>query len=228
MPASFEIEALKAQAIAVRSYTYKKLETKSHNDVNLCTDPNHCQAWKSPEETENYRKIVKAVEETEGKVATYDGKIINAVYHASSGGFTENAINVWSGQEDYLISVKSPKEEIRLSEVVVSTKDFLNKLKLKDSKKIEIKILSRTEGNRVKEISINKKIFTGNEIRKIFNLKSSNFEVFIKNADIKFEVKGYGHGVGLSQWGAQAMALEGKTCEEIIKHYYTGVEIQIV
>ncbi len=228
MPASFEVEALKAQAIATRSYTYRKLENKNHENADLCTDSNHCQAWREGDKTENYKKVAQAVEATKNKVAVYNGVIINAVYHAASGGFTEEAVNVWSGGEDYLITVESLNEENIMKDfktkIEISKKEFLQKLNLSELK--SIKILSRTKGDRVKEIKINDKIFTGNEIRKIFNLRSSNFEVFCKNDDIIFEVKGYGHGVGLSQWGAQAMALEGKTAEEIIKHYYTGTEIK--
>lgn len=228
MPTSFEKEALKAQAIAARSYTYKKLEIKNHENADVCNDANHCQAWRESDDTENYQKVAQAVEETKGKVAIYKGQIINAVYHASSGGFTEDAINVWNGGKDYLVTVNSPDEEKIMkdfkTEQIIDKKEFLTKLNLTKLKKI--KILSRTEGNRVKEITINDKTFTGNEIRKIFNLRSSNFEVFCKNDDIIFEVKGYGHGVGLSQWGAQAMALQGKTAEEIIEYYYKGTEVK--
>ena len=230
MPASFELEALKAQAIAARSYAYKKLETKNHDKADLCTDINHCQAWREADATENYQKVAQAVKETQGKIALYNGEIINAVYHASSGGFTEDAVNVWNTGEAYLSTVESPNEEEIMkdfnTQVTITKKEFLKQLNLSKLKKL--KILSRTVGKRVKEININDKIFTGNEIRKIFNLRSSNFEVFCKNDDIIFEVRGYGHGVGLSQWGAQAMALEGKTAEEIIQHYYTGVELQIM
>lgn len=228
MPASFEKEALKAQAIAVRSYTYKKLETKNHDNAQLCTDINHCQAWKDTDSTENYKKVTQAVEETTGMVAMYDGEIINAVYHSASGGFTEDAVNVWNGGKEYLVTVNSPDEEKIMkdfkTEQIINKNEFLAKLNLTKLK--NIKILSRTEGNRVKEIRINNKTFTGNEIRKIFNLRSSNFEVFCKNDDIIFEVRGYGHGVGLSQWGAQAMALQGKTAEEIIEYYYKGTEVK--
>ncbi|MBE5812352.1 MAG: stage II sporulation protein D [Clostridiales bacterium] len=228
MPASFEKEAIKAQAIAVRSYTYDKLKIKKHDNADLCTDINHCQAWRNADDTENYQKIVQAVEETKGKVALCNNEVINAVYHASSGGFTEDAVNVWSGGENYLVSVESPNEEKIMkdfeTQIIVSKKEFLTSLNL--SKLKNIKILSRTEGDRVKEIKINDKIFSGNEIRKIFRLRSSNFEIFCENDDVIFEVKGYGHGVGMSQWGAQVMALEGKTAEDIIKHYYTGVEIK--
>lgn len=228
MPSSFEKEALKAQAVAARSYTYKKLKHPTHNEVDLCTNEGHCQAWKVNDNSVEYKKVLEAVKETAGIVATYNNEIINAVYHASSGGFTENAVNVWSGEQDYLVSVESPNEEKIMNnyetEVIIGKTEFLNKLNLKKLEKI--KILSRTEGNRVKEISISNKIYTGNEIRKIFNLRSSNFKIESKNNQIKFVVKGYGHGVGLSQWGAQAMALEGKTYEEIIKHYYQGVKIK--
>lgn len=228
MPTSFEIEAIKAQAIAARSYTYKKLENNTHENSDICTDVEHCQAWRVADDSEDYKKVAQAVKETKGKIAIYNGEIINAVYHASSGGFTEDAINVWSGGVDYLISVESADEEEIMkdfeTEMIISKKEFLKKLNL--SKLKNIKILSRTEGNRVKQIAINNKIFTGNEIREIFNLRSSNFEVFYKNDDIIFKVKGYGHGVGLSQWGAQAMALEGKTAEEIIEYYYKGTEVK--
>ena len=139
-------------------------------------------------------------------------------------------INVWNGNQEYLVAVKSPNEEKIMSdfetEVIVGKKEFLNKLKL--SKITKIKILSITEGDRVKEIKINDKIFTGNEIREIFNLRSSNFDVEYTKDQVKFIVKGYGHGVGLSQWGAQAMALDGKKAEEIIKYYYTGVLFDFV
>ena len=154
MPASFEKEALKAQAIAVRSYTYKKLETKNHDNMQLCTDINHCQAWGESDDTENYQKVAQAVEETKGKVVTYKGEIIDAVYHASSGGFTEDAINVWNGGKDYLVTVNSPDEEKIMkdfkTEQIIDKKEFLTKLNLTKLKKI--KILSRTEGMRVKEI----------------------------------------------------------------------------
>ena len=229
MPASFEIEALKAQAIAVRSYTYRKIHSKVHENYDMCDDSKHCQAWKESDDLEYYKKITQAVESTKGKVALYKGEIINAVYHASSGGFTEDAVNVWSGHEDYLISVESPNEEKVMknyrSEIIVSKKEFLKKLQLKESKKLNIEVLEKTNGNRVKEIRINQRVFTGNEIREVFNLRSSNFEVFLEGENVKFHVYGFGHGVGMSQWGAQVMALQGKTAEEIIKHYYTGVEI---
>lgn len=230
MPSNFEKEALKAQAVAARSYTYTKLKQKSHDYTDLCNDEGHCQAWKINDDSAGYKKVVDAVKETIGRIAVYNNEVINAVYHASSGGFTESAINVWSEEKDYLISVKSPNEEKIMdnynTEVIIDKTEFLNKLNL--SKLKNIKILSKTEGDRVKEISINDEIYTGNEIRKIFNLRSSNFEIESKNNQIKFMVKGYGHGVGLSQWGAQVMALDGKTYEEIIKHYYTGVEIETV
>ena len=217
MPASFEIEALKAQAIAVRSYTYRKINSKNHKNYDICDDPKHCQAWKAIDTSEDYKKIVQAVESTKGKIALYGGDVINAVYHASSGGFTEAAINVWNGHEDYLISVESPNEEKIMkdytSEIVLDKKEFLKKLELKESKKVIVEILYKTIGNRIKEIRINQTIFTGNRIREIFNLRSSNFEVFLDWENIKFVVCGYGHGVGLSQWGAQVMALEGKKAE---------------
>ena len=233
IPASFEIEAIKAQALATRSYTYRKILNKTHENAHLCTNPNHCQAWRMADDSEEYKKIAQAVESTKNEFIFYDNKVINAVYHASSGGFTEDAINVWGGNgESYLVSVESPGEDSIMknykSIVVIEHDEFLKKLKLDKSSKININILSRTEGERVKKIAINNKIFSGNEIRSIFGLKSSNFDIVIRNEEIKFLVRGYGHGVGMSQWGAQAMALNGKDYCEIIKHYYNNIEIKVL
>lgn len=232
MPASFEVEAIKAQALATRSYTYRKLLNGNHENVDLCNNTNHCQAWRMADDSESYKKIAQAVDSTKNQFIFYDNQIINAVYHASSGGFTEDAVNVWSGKgEKYLAAVESLGEEEIMknykSTVVIEKDEFLSRLELKKSKSLNIEILSKTDGNRVKEISINDNIFSGNDIRSIFELRSANFEILIKNEkEIEFIVKGYGHGVGMSQWGAQAMALEGKKYEEIIKHYYSGVEIR--
>jgi stage II sporulation protein D len=222
-------EAIKAQAISVRSYTYRKLQTKTHTNADMCTDINHCQAWKKADNSQEYKRICQLVEETRGKVAVHNNEVINAVYHASSGGYTEEAVNVWNGSNvEYLQSVKSDGEEKIMKNfetvVEINREEVFNKLKLKETNKIEI--LSRTDGKRVKELLIGKSIFTGNEIREIFNLRSSNFEIIDENKKIKFVVKGYGHGVGMSQTGADSMAKEGKTAEDIINHFYKNVEIR--
>ena len=248
MPASFEIEALKAQAIVARTYTIYKIENnnKKHEDADICDNSACCQAWISKEDRlarweeksqeENWNKIVDAVDSTKGKIITYEGNVINAFFHSNSGGKTETTINVWGGDGyPYLQAVATAGEDAYSqyqSEVVLSKDEFIKKLKEKYidfdidfSKEDAIKVLEYTDSNRVKTIRIGNKELSGVEVRTIFGLKSANFKIDIENNEIRFEVLGYGHGVGMSQTGADSMAKQGSNAEEIIKHFYTGVEI---
>ena len=249
MPASFEQEALKAQAVVARTYTIYKIEHSGnkHGEADICDDSSCCQAWISKENRfarwderereSNWNKIVNAVEETKGKVITYDGQVINAFFHSNSGGKTETTLNVWGGSGyPYLQAVETAGEDAYSqyqSEVTLTKEEFIKKMKEKYSD-IEldfndtetIKILEYTDSNRVKEIKIGNKVLSGVEVRSIMGLKSANFNIQIDDAEIKFEVIGYGHGVGMSQTGADSMAKEGSTYEEIIKHFYTGVEVE--
>ena len=249
MPASFEEEALKAQAIVARTYTiYKILKNKKkHGEADICDDSKCCQAWISKEnrldkwdekDREDYwNKIINAVNETKGKIITYEGKPINAFFHANSGGLTEVPINVWGGTDyPYLQTVATSGEDAyaQYSSSAIFTKDeFKNKIKEKHSNfEIDfteencIKIEEYTDGNRVKTISIGNLKLSGVEIRNIFSLKSANFKIEIEGENIKFDVFGYGHGVGMSQTGADSLAKQGKNYEEIIKHYYKDVQIE--
>ncbi len=248
MPASFEKEALKAQAVVARTYTIYKIENNEgkHGEANICDDSSCCQAWISKEDRfakweessreANWNKIVEAVESTKGKYITYEGKPINAFFHSNSGGKTETTLNVWGGSGyPYLQSVSTSGEDAYTqykSEVTLTKEEFINKIKEKYSDfEIDfndekcISILEYTEGNRVKKIRIGNKEFSGVEIRTLIGLKSANFNIEIKGDNIYFSVVGYGHGVGMSQTGADSMAKAGKNYEEIIKHFYTGVEI---
>lgn len=248
MPASFEKEALKAQAVVARTYTIYKIENNEgkHGEANICDDSGCCQAWISKEDRftkweeasreANWNKIVEAVESTKGKYITYEGKPINAFFHSNSGGKTETTLNVWGGSGyPYLQSVSTSGEDAYTqykSEVTLTKEGFINKIKEKYSDfEIDfndekcISILEYTEGNRVKKIRIGNKEFSGVEIRTLIGLKSANFNIEIKGDNIYFSVVGYGHGVGMSQTGADSMAKAGKNYEEIIKHFYTGVEI---
>lgn len=247
MPANFELEALKAQAVVARTYTiYKIIEGKKHENADICDNSNCCQAWISKEnrlskwnENEreaNWIKIEEAVNSTKGKIVTYEGKPINAFFHSNSGGTTDTATNVWGGSNyPYLQSVETSGEEAYTqysSEVILSKEEFVNKLKEYHSDiqidftlENQIEILEYTEGNRVKTIRIGNLNLSGVEIRNIFKLKSAKFEIIIDSENIKFSVIGYGHGVGMSQTGADSMAKQGSNYEEIIKHFYTGVEI---
>ena len=171
-----------------------------------------------------------------GKYITYEGKPINAFFHSNSGGKTETTLNVWGGSGyPYLQSVSTSGEDAYTqykSEVTLTKEGFINKIKEKYSDfEIDfndekcISILEYTEGNRVKKIRIGNKEFSGVEIRTLIGLKSANFNIEIKGDNIYSSVVGYGHGVGMSQTGADSMAKAGKNYEEIIKHFYTGVEI---
>ena len=248
MPASFEMEALKAQAIVARTYTIYKIENNAgkHTGADICDSPNCCQAWISKEDRfarwedesreANWNKIVEAVNSTKGKIITYEGKAINAFFHSNSGGKTETTLNVWGGDGyPYLQAVATAGEDAYSqyqSEVNMTKEEFINKMKEKYEDfninfedKDSIKILEYTESNRVKKIKIGNKELSGVDVRTIFSLKSANFNIEISDNNIKFSVVGYGHGVGMSQTGADSMAKQGTSAEDIIKHFYTGVEI---
>jgi len=249
MPADYELEALKAQAVAARTYTiYRITQTdKKHENADICNESTCCQAWISKEDRlakweedkreENWNKIVRAVEETKGKVITYEGNPINAFFHSNSGGTTEVPINVWGGSGyPYLQVVETAGEEgysQYKSEVTLTKLELESILKqnypdfqIDYSQKDAIKILEYTSSNRIKTLKLGNIQISGVEARKLFGLKSANFEVTINGDNVIFSVVGNGHGVGMSQTGANTMAQNGSTYEEIIKHFYVGVEIQ--
>lgn len=249
MPASFEKEALKAQAVVARTYTIYKIVNNDgkHEDADICDDSTCCQAWiskedrlskwKEEERNSNWSKIEEAVNDTQGKIITYEGKPINAFFHSNSGGKTEAPINVWGGSGyPYLQSVSTSGEDAYSqynSEAEFTKKEFEEKIKKEhsdfkiDYKKEDcIKVEEYTEGNRVKSVKIGNLDLSGVEVRNIFGLRSANFKIIMKNNKIRFEVLGYGHGVGMSQTGADSLAKEGKNYEDIIHHFYTGVEIE--
>lgn len=248
MPASFEAEALKAQAVVARTYTLYKIVNNDgkHEGADICDDSTCCQAWISKEDRlkkwdkdnrdEYWNKIVKAVNETQGKIVTYEGKPINAFFHSNSGGKTEAPINVWGGSGyPYLQSVSTAGEDAYSqysSEASFSKKEFEEKIKevhsdfkINYKEKDCIKIEEYTDGDRVKTIKIGNLELSGVEVRNILGLRSANFTVTVDDDKIEFKVTGYGHGVGMSQTGADSLAKEGKTYEDIIHHFYTGVEI---
>lgn len=243
MPVDYELEALKAQAIVARTYTlYKIVQDKKHNDADICDNSNCCQAWISKEDRfdkwgENcilkWNKLVQAVNETKGKYIMYEGNVINAFFHSNSSGTTEVPEEVWGGSLPYLTSVETSGEEnysSYKSEVILNKNELIKILKEKYStfninKLEEIDILEYTDSGRVRKIKIGNMEFSGVEIRKLFSLKSTKFSVEIDGENIKFNVLGYGHGVGLSQTGSDALAKQGMSAEEIIKHFYKNIEI---
>ena len=247
MPASYEYEALKAQAIVARTYTIYKINNKKHENADICDDSNCCQAWVSKEDRldrwneqereSNWQKIENCVKETGGKIITYENQPINAFFHANSGGTTEIPVNVWGGTGyPYLQVVETSGEEgysQYSSEVTLSNDELINKLREKysditiDFNDAEsIKILDYTDSNRVKTIKFGNHNISGVEARTLLGLKSTNFELEKNDGNIIFKVKGYGHGVGMSQTGADSMAKQGSSAEDIIHHFYTNVEIK--
>lgn len=248
MPATFEQEALNAQAVVARTYTIYSITHNNgkHGEADICDESTCCQAWISKEDRmarweenvreSNWQKIQLAINNTAGKIITYEGEVIDAFFHSNSGGMTEAPVNVWGGTNyPYLQAVETAGEDAYSqysSEVVLTKEEFKNKISNKhsdfsidynDSKCIEI--LEYTESGRVKTIKIGNLNLSGVEVRTLLGLKSANFSVKIEGDNIKFEVKGYGHGVGMSQTGADSMAKGGSNYEDIIKHFYTGVEI---
>ena len=250
MSAKFNIEALKAQAIAARTFVINKKENNNssgHKNAVVCTNYKHCQEYKSYDDLkstngsqwmkEYYPKVKKAVDETKGQIIVYDNKPILPLYFSTSSGKTENSEEVFSTQYPYLKSVDSPydgQSPKYKSQVTINKSDFIHNIKKSypgisinsSNLKEDIKILNRNKGGSVDKIKIGNKELTGVNIRSIFNLNSANFDIEIKDDNVVFNIKGYGHGVGMSQWGAEGMAQEGFLYYEILKHYYSGTEIK--
>ena len=231
MPASFHEEALKAQAIATRSFTLSKLNSDNIYEVTLgdqayITKEEMQHKWQD-EYNKYYKKIETAVNDTKNKVMTHDGKIITAFYFAMSNGYTENAINVFK-EEDYLKTVESTWEDEKINKFVVVSSipknEFCQKLDI-DCSNIVITEIQKTDSNRIASIKINNKTFSGTEFRKTLSLRSTDFSINLNKDIIEITTKGYGHGVGMSQYGANEMAKKNYTFDSILKHYYQGIEI---
>ena len=248
MPISFEEEALKAQAVAARTYYFTKREEKCDIAKNgdIC-DTIHCQVYMNKKERKaqwdkkvadsNYKKIEKAVKETEGKVLAYNGEIIKyPQFFSTSSGKTENSEDVFVSAVPYLKSIESKGEEISpkfTGEKEITNLQFASLANKTYGANINssnvqsnVKVLGRTEGGSIEKIQIGQAIIKGTEFRKLYDLSSANCELEFFKDKVKIKTKGSGHGVGMSQWGANVMAKEGKKYDEILKHYYSGVEIK--
>lgn len=238
MPASFESEALKAQAVVARTYAVKRNEgNPKHPESNLCTNPQCCQGYCTVEEylnqggdIDNVEKIRSAVEDTVDEVITYQGTLIDATYFSCSGGLTEDAQAVWGKDVPYLQSVESPGEEnaAHYTDTVSIPFDdfqFLLGQRLNDEPDLWIKSVSYTQGKGVDQITLGDVTYTGTDFRRKLGLRSTAFEISIANNTVIIKTKGYGHRVGMSQYGANVMAAEGHNYREILMHYYTGTEI---
>ncbi len=237
MPIEFELEALKAQAVAARSYVMTQMERNSRKDYDVVDtvmnqvylDNNYLiTVWKNSY-TDNINKIKTAVLSTKGEYISYNNKVAEALFFSTSPGKTENSEDVFLNKVAYLRSVDSSWDTI--SPVYETKKEFTllsfyNTLNLKYSDLLNIEILDSTNTGRIKRIKINEKIFTGDEICSLFNLRSTYFSILKSDNIITIINKGYGHGVGMSQYGAEAMAEKGYNYQDILKYYYQGVEIK--
>lgn len=253
MPVEFDIEALKAQAVAARTYAVTKMKAfggkgcLNYPESDICTDSGHCQEWISKEERfkgwnivdapKYWDKITAAVNDTKGLILTYNAApVMYPMFFSTSSGKTENSQDVFSSEQPYLKSVVSPYEESApkyTSKVILSKDEFIKKFKeskykiVLDKSKItsQVKITSRTEGGSVKIIKVGSKTLAGTEVREVLALNSANFNIEFTNNDVTISVSGYGHGVGMSQYGANGMAKNGKKFNEILEYYYMGTAI---
>ena len=234
MPSSFEPEALKAQAVVARTYTMRANTTGGkHGDGSVCTNYACCQAFLDPSEfldkggsPESLQKIRDAVEATRGQVLTYEGDLIEATYFSCSGGSTEDAVAVWGTDYPYLQAVESPGEEhaVHYSDTVSYTPDqFQSALMVTLSGESETWFgeVTYTQGGGVDTMEIGGMTYRGTELRQKLGLRSTAFSVSV-GEEITFTTKGYGHRVGMSQYGADAMAMDGKDYAQILAHYYQG------
>ena len=248
MPASFEEEALKAQAIAARTYTLYKMgqgENPNHPQADICTDFSCCQAYKSEADaaadwgmsTAIYEeKIRRAVAETDGEVVLYGGSPVLAVFHSSSAGATQNAEDVWQGSVPYLQSVDSPEGADAVpnyySRAAFTLTDFKERFiaqyptaNLSGSPSNWFTNIRQTENGAVLSLEVGGVALSGADLRSLLGLRSASFTIDFTDTEVIFSVTGYGHGVGLSQYGANVLAGQGWTCEEILEHYYTGASV---
>ena len=238
MPADFELEALKAQSVVARTYALRRLEMGTkHSNGAVCTDPACCQGYLSAEDylarggrELDVSKVCRSVAETAGEVILYKGQLIDATYFSCSGGMTEDAVAVWGNDVPYLQATSSPGEEnaAYFDDWVSFSPEEVERalaVDLTGAPSDWFDTLSYTDGGGVAEIEVCGEVFTGVEIRKLLSLKSTNFIVSATDNEIVFQTRGYGHRVGMSQYGAEAMALGGSTYSQILTHYYTGVQI---
>ncbi|SEO23869.1 stage II sporulation protein D [Amphibacillus marinus] len=241
MPADFELEALKAQALAARTYIVQyMLATDAANGEQVITDTVQHQVYRNQEELKELwgsdyswklAKITEAVAATAGEILTYDNNPITPAFFSTSNGKTENSEDYWENSLPYLVTVDShwdadsPKfidqKTIQISEVE-------QQLGISFTSPVQNPRMTYTSSNRVQTVELGGNVFTGREIREKLDLRSTDFTIEHKNDYLIFTTKGFGHGVGMSQYGANGMAKEGKGYQEIVQHYYQGVEISAI
>lgn len=239
MPASFEVEALKAQAVVARTYTMRAHNGKSkHENASVCTNSSCCQGYISPRDyqanggtRESVDKIREAVSNTSGFVLCYRGELIEATYFSCSGGVTEDAVAVWGTDVPYLISVQSPGEEhaTHYTDTAFFGADEFRAALSKDlvgQPETWFGEITYTSGGGVEYIEICGRRYRGTELRMLLGLRSTAFSISTDGDLITVTTKGYGHRVGMSQYGADAMAAGGSDFREILSHYYPGTTLE--
>ena len=239
MPAYFEPEALKAQAVVARTYTRKAYTTGGkHGDGSICTQPACCQAYIAESDyltqggtQENLERVRSCVLATSGQVLTYEGELIEATYFSSSGGITEDAVAVWGTDFPYLRSVSSPGEEKATyhTDSVTFTRQQLEsalEVTLTGNSDSWFQGFLFTRGAGVASVTVGGETFTGIDLRQKLGLKSTCFSVTPGVDSVTITTQGYGHRVGMSQYGADAMALSGSGYADILAHYYPGTSLE--
>lgn len=236
MPVSFKEEALKAQAVAARSYIMYKIKHNKKEDYDVVDtvlnqvyidDDSLKKKW-GTKYSVNKEKVEKAVQDTAYQYITYNGEIADALFFSTSSGYTENSQDVFASKVHYLQSVKSDWDKISpvfSEQTELTYTDFCKKLQITGCDSINVQILDKTQSGRVNKLRVNNKDFTGSQFVKLLSLRSTNFTITIDKTVI-ITTRGYGHGVGMSQYGAEGMARAGYTYDEIIKYYYTDVKIE--
>ena len=238
VPTSFHIEALKAQAVAARSYAMKKIEDNTATDYDVVDtvsnqvykdDAQLKEKWKDQYD-EKMKIIESAVNETKGEYLEYDGKVAQAFFFSTSAGKTENSEEVFQSALPYLRSVDSSWDQevspVFQQDYQFSVHDFYQKLGLPYKETVQFQVTKQTSTGRVKEVNIDGTVLKASDISSKLDLRSTFFTFEQIGSNIHMTTKGYGHGVGMSQYGAQAMALKGSTYDQILKHYYQGVQIK--
>lgn len=235
MPASFHPEALKAQSVAARTYTWKAFTNGGkHGDGSVCMDSACCQGYLSENEylssggtREDFDKVCRAVEATSKMVLSYEGDLIEATYFSSSGGTTESAVAVWGTDYPYLQSVPSPEQNQEPVTVEFTPEEFQKLLgqSFHGDPAQWFDSITYTDGGGVETIEICGKDYTGTQIRGLLGLRSTAFQIMTNGRKISVITRGYGHRVGMSQYGANAMAENGKTWQQILQHYYPGTQL---
>lgn len=237
MPTDFAPEALKAQAVASRTYALRKSAARKHADADVCGSFACCQAWIPAEDyagTEALAKAAQAVRETDGLVVTYDGVLIDATFFSCAAGSTESALAVWGSDVPYLQAVESPEHEERYEEsVTVSASEFAAVLRerypeiaLDGAPETWFGAQTRTVGGGLDTVEIGGISLRGTELRTLFSLRSTVMTLTPETDGVKIATSGYGHRVGLSQYGADALAAQGEDFEEILLHYYQNTQLE--